>query len=136
MSDGTIIHVLAEIQVERSAQDQKWGEQNHPDLAPFLTVRCGADGEKADLDIVSRYYGVPTADRARETCEVEHKAGMGSWFSIHIEELGEALEAAVNGDTVALRTELVQLAATVTAHVQAMDRRALRERLDMELEGL
>lgn len=56
-------------------------------------------------------------------CDREHKEGRGSWFSIHIEELAEAMEAAVLGDTVELRKELIQTIATLTAHVEHIDRR-------------
>lgn len=107
--------VSLEVIGERKRQDAKWGEQNHPDLSPNVAGYSLSD--------VAGYYGISTADDARRACDSEHKHGQGSWFSIHVEELGEALEAAVSGDTVALRAELVQLAATVTAHVEAIDRR-------------
>lgn len=125
--------VLQAIVQERDAQDKKWGEQNHPDLSPSLTrtnlltpaelSRTGSHSRRWWLANVARYYGVIGVEKAKEYCDTEHKAGQGSWFSIHIEELTEALEAAALGDTEALRIELVQLAATVTAHVEAIDRR-------------
>lgn len=125
--------VLQAIVQERDAQDKKWGEQNHPDLSPSLTrtnlltpaelSRTGSHSRRWWLANVARYYGVLSANLAKEYTDVEHKSGNGSWFSIHVEELAEALEAAALGDTVALRTELVQLAATVTAHIEAIDRR-------------
>lgn len=119
--------VVAQILSERHAQDAKWGEQNHPDISPRIHMGEAMAQHPRALEIfskqVARYYGVPHVDVARASCDNEHKRGQGSWFSIHIEELGEALEAAVLGDTVALRTELVQLAATVTAHIEAIDRR-------------
>lgn len=121
--------VVAQILTERHAQDEKWGEQNHPDLSPLISppnrpeMMDRANYRRIELVKVARYYGIPTAAEARVECNNEHKQGNGSWFSIHVEELGEALEAAVLGDTVALRTELVQLAATVTAHIEAIDRR-------------
>jgi hypothetical protein len=120
--------VLVEVWDERRRQDQKWGEQNHPDLSAWLTPL--EPEERSDAQKVrwislqaARYYMLPMAVKAKEITDTEHREGAGSWFSIHVEELAEALEAAVLGDEDALRTELVQLAATVTAHVQAIDRR-------------
>ena len=46
------------------------------------------------------------------------KVRRGAWFHIHFEEFCEAYNAE---DTVSLRGELVQLIATLTAHVQAID---------------
>lgn len=121
--------VVAQILSERHAQDDKWGEQNHPDLSPriYPPQRSEMMGNRNYMRVVqvqvAKYYGISTAAEARTACDHEHARGQGSWFSIHTEELGEALEAAVNGDTVALRKELVQLAATVTAHIEAIDRR-------------
>ena len=130
------LQVLTEIVGERIAQDGKWGEQNHPDLSPrlfprtpgFDTLDDGAEGQFdrgsiAWLAAVARYYGVPIADRAKEYCQSEHEGNYGSWFSIHVEELAEALEQAALGDTAKMRAELIQLAATCTAHVEAIDRR-------------
>lgn len=114
------ITVVNDILGERERQDKKWGEQNHPDISPRIRWEANP---AVHTTRVARYYGVLTADEARGQCDNEHKRDKGSWFTIHIEELGEALEAAGRGDTVALRTELVQLAATVTAHIEAIDRR-------------
>lgn len=117
--------VLQAIVQERDAQDKKWGEQNHPDLSSRLGFpRIDTPSSRRwNLTQVARYYGIPVADKAKEYCQLEHNTGQGSWFSIHVEELAEALEAAALGDTVAMRQELVQLAATVTAHIEAIDRR-------------
>lgn len=109
--------ILGEVSNERDEQDLKWGKQNHPDLSPYF-------GDMRYLPAIAGYYGIPTVEQARNNCEAEHRRGEGSWFSIHIEELAEAMEAAVAGDTVSLRKELVQLAATVTAHIEHIDRRS------------
>lgn len=119
--------ILGQVSNERDAQDAKWGEQNHPDISPRIRMSEGMATHPRALEIfakqVARYYGVPHVDVARASCDHEHRAGHGSWFSIHVEELGEALEQAALGDTDRMRAELVQLAATVTAHIEAIDRR-------------
>lgn len=125
------ITALNGVLAEREAQDEKWGEQNHPDLSPRLENRppqsvlddLTSQPRRWWIQNVARYYGVVPADTARKYCDGEHRAGAGSWFSIHVEELGEALEKAALGDTAGLREELVQLAATVTAHIEHIDRR-------------
>lgn len=125
--------ILMEVLRERGAQDEKWGAQNHPDLTPAVTrsslltseelKRAESHSRKWWLARVFQYYGVLTPDKAKDYCDAEHRAGNGSWFSIHIEELSEALEQAALGDTEKMRAELVQLAATVVAHIEAIDRR-------------
>jgi hypothetical protein len=130
LSTNPIQDVTNEIEQERAAQDVKWGEQNHPDLSPFLVGReqtgvgdLPEPRRREFMALCARYYGLPLAERAKTYTDTEHKRGEGSWFTIHVEELAEALEAAVLGDEGALREELIQLAATATAHVQAIDRR-------------
>lgn len=132
MFDGfktTLTSILAEVQAERARQDQKWGQQNHPDLSPAVypptrpELMDRANYLRIQLVTVARYYGLLPAAEARIHCDSEHKRGQGSWFSIHIEELAEAMEAAVLGDTVELRKELIQTMATLAAHVEHIDRR-------------
>lgn len=97
-----LVTVLDNIQDERSRQDAKWGEQNHPSLLP------------------AHDYGIPSGDDARARCERAFKAGYGTWGHILIEEIGEAFDEWANPD--ALRTELVQCAAVIAAWVEYLDR--------------
>lgn len=93
--------VLAEIAVERHRQDEKWGEQNHPD---------GTGG--------SVMQGFATEQRAR----TQFLAGLGgvSWRDILLEEVYEAM---AEEEPAKLRAELVQVAAVAVAWAEAIDRR-------------
>jgi hypothetical protein len=100
--------VLAEVGAERSRQDLKWGEQNHPD------GRLGTD------------HDVRRAGAAKFVCQQAAalgKAGLGgvTWREILDEEVAEAFAEI---DPVKLRAELIQVAAVAVAWAQALDRRA------------
>lgn len=92
--------ILAEIGVERQRQEDRFGEQNHPDGTSTMWTssadihRAGAD--KADKD------------------------GELTWRHILMEEFFEALAEV---DPARLRTELIQVAAVAVNWVGAIDRR-------------
>ncbi len=94
--------VLLDIETERLRQNEKWGVQDHP---------SGTGGDQ-DVDLAERY---------RQSCEVAHASGMGTWKHILREEVYEAFAEA---DPMALRKELVQVAAVAVAWVEALDRGA------------
>jgi hypothetical protein len=96
-----IDRVLDEVFQERVRQDEKWGEQNHPD----------GTGQVGDARV---------ADMLRELCDYRFKRGVGTWRDILREEVGEAL---AEEDPTKLRAELLQVAAVAAAWVQAIDRR-------------
>jgi hypothetical protein len=92
--------VLAEVRIERAAQDLKWGEQNHPffgDEQWHLLV--------VDLEAAARQ-------------ELERSP---TYAAILLEEVCEAMREP-NADR--LREELIQVAAVAVAAVEALDRRA------------
>lgn len=93
--------VSAEVLAERGRQDDKWGEQSHPDNTSVED------------------YG-PIADKMRDDCEWAFAHGAGSWTAILLEEVGEAL---AEEDPEKLRTELLQVAAVCVAWVEDIDRR-------------
>lgn len=103
--------VLAEIGVERDAQDEKWGEHNHPDgTGPNLPLLYGSKMPSfSDL-----------ANSARTITDLRAKLGKLTWADILLEEVFEAL---AEDDATKLRTELVQVSAVATAWVEAIDRR-------------
>lgn len=122
--------VLAEVADERGRQDEKWGEQNHPDVSAIVI---------GHPESVPDVHGVPSATDAKLMTESRAAAGLVSWADIAIEKLAEALEAAAECDEDAARTEVVQLTAVCVQWVQAIDRR--RQRLQdagelMEREGI
>jgi hypothetical protein len=114
--------ILDEIGTERRAQDRKWGEQNHPDVDTVLMGRPGGCTPQR----MAEEYGIPTATRARTDCNGRHRRGDGTWADILVEEVGEAIEAAVLHGEQGLRAELVQVAAVAAAWVECIDRRARR----------
>jgi len=100
---STLLQIMDEIRRERNRQDLKWGEQNHPD---------GTGPEASDSSL--------EAHRARNACRYAAKRGAVTWRHILREEFAEAM---AEGDPMALRAELVQVAAVAVAWVEAIDRR-------------
>lgn len=88
-----------EVLVERERQDDKWGEQNHPN---------GTGEDYADEASVAR----TRCDRATWNKEL-------TWDLILLEEVYEAL---AESDPAPLRAELVQVAAVAQAWVEKIDR--------------
>lgn len=97
----TTVAVLDEIREERTRQDARWGEQNWPD----------GTGTEKDATI-SRL--------TRQLCDAAHRAGDVTWRHILLEEV---YEATAEEDLVALRAELVQVAAVAVNWIEAIDRR-------------
>jgi hypothetical protein len=98
--------VLAEVDAERTAQDARWGEQNH------------ADGT-GDTDT---FHGIEYgrwARIAKHACQTAPSNGGDRWSLILLEEVFEAL---VESDQVKLRAELVQVAAVAVNWIEAIDR--------------
>jgi hypothetical protein len=92
--------VLSEVDRERQRQDEKWGEQNHPD----------GTGSHFRED----------ADDMRRVCEWEANHGELAWRHILREEVYEAL---AESDPAKLRAELIQVAAVAVNWIEAIDRR-------------
>jgi len=97
----TADRVLQQVLAERIRQDQRWGEQNHPD----------GTGNKSQQDY---------ADHARKWREAAFGSGYGTWADVLAEEVAEAN---AERDPVKLRAELLQVAAVAVAWVEAIDRR-------------
>ena len=89
MSD-TRTQALADVSAERDRQEARWGEQNHPTVAPHL--RDDADGTVSSR--VSRCYEVPMSSSARAALEYHVAHDTVTYGDILIEEVAEALEAA------------------------------------------
>lgn len=95
--------VLAEVDTERTRQDAKWGQQDHP------FVRVGL-----------RYLCMSGAEGARYRCDKRFSEKKGSYADILLEEVYEAIDADSEADA---RAELVQVAAVAVQAIQAIDRR-------------
>ncbi|PJN39033.1 hypothetical protein CG747_20705 [Streptomyces sp. CB02959] len=83
---------------ERTRQDTRWGEQNHPD----------GTGNKEQQD---------AAQSARRWCQDAFDPGYGTWSDV-------LAEANAERDPAKLRAELIQVAAVAAAWCEAIDRRA------------
>jgi hypothetical protein len=93
--------VLGDVGSERRRQNEKWGEQHHPD---------GTGDE----------FYVGLADSARQACEEAFAAGQGTWRHILGEEFFEAI---AESDPEKLRTELVHVAAVAVSWIEDIDSR-------------
>ena len=110
--------ILDEIEAERDKQDARWGVQNHP-MAFDMSWAGNAD-RKAAGAYLCRMYEIPHEAQAKLLCENDAEEGCLTWPRILIEEVSEAVSAA--GDPVAMRAELVQVAAVAAAMIEALDR--------------
>lgn len=138
MSDGKRWEIFDRVNQERVRQDAKWGEQNHPDVDRVLTDRKGRtiiDGagvhrwpDGCDPERMAEEYGIPTERRAKANCDGAAQIGQCTWAHIAVEELAEVVHAATlaqqgRGSEEEVDAELVQLAAVVTAWIEARARR-------------
>lgn len=94
--------IMVAIAEERARQDEKWGEQNHPD-------GTGGGARQTWMTI------------ARNSCDRADREGALTWAHILDEESAEAL---AETDPAKLRNELIQIAAVAVAWIEALDRRA------------
>lgn len=102
---GEILH---EIRLERSKQDNEWGEQNHDN---------GTD--KSHYNKLT-YFARIECERAREQANL-------TWAHILREEVYEAL---AEEEYKPLRAELLQVAAVCIAWIQCLDRKHSQSSID------
>lgn len=95
------LQIAKELLLERTAQDERFGEQNHPDGTGSEGLQNFAAAARADADRAA----------ADETL---------TWWMILREEFAEA---SAESEPAPLRAELLQVAAVATAWVEAIDRR-------------
>lgn len=86
---------------ERERQNEKWGDQHHPD----------GTGDQ---------YAVGLAEENRNVCQTNAANGNVTWMDILLEEVWEAL---AEDDLGKLRAELIQVAAVCCAWVEDIDGR-------------
>lgn len=99
--------VLIEVGAERRAQDEKWGEQNHPMIGGMFPEAY-------------RNEWALQAARWKATNDYRVENETLGFDGIALEEVFEALEEA---DPVKQRAELVQAAAVFVAMIEAIDRK-------------
>lgn len=90
------------IETERTRQDEKWGEQNHP-------LGFGGSGWFHEMGI------------AKRVCDENAASGTVTWVQILDEEVMEAFAATDENE---FREELIQVAAVCVAILECMDRRS------------
>jgi len=103
--------VLTEVAAERLRQDERWGEQNHPDGTGVVPLRAS---------LIAILLGRPS-EEAKKLNAVAVRQDALTWNLILLEEVLEALE---ERDPERLREELVQVAAVAVGWCEAIDRRA------------
>lgn len=104
MSEVKMIDIIAgEIATERWHQNEKWGEQNHPDGTRLSLI----DAQIAAIHKV--------------TCRVRADNGSLTWRDILQEEVSEAF---AEWDTDLLEAELIRVAAVCVAWIEAIRRRS------------
>ena len=103
--------VLEEVSKERERQDQKWGEQNHPD---------GTRDDRRLLGDVSLPTWGTICYRARNMTDQLNKEGRATYLEIMLEEVVEAFS---ESHPASLRAELIQVAAVAVQWIEAIDRR-------------
>jgi hypothetical protein len=114
--------IAVEVLGERHRQDEKWGEQNHPDgTGPGAPVLFGTWLMLAPPDALHEARAQRLAAAATESTDAAAANGAVTWTDILLEEV---LEALAEDDPVKLRVELIQVAAVAQQWVSAIDRRA------------
>lgn len=101
--------VLIDVIRERTRQDERWGQQDHPPRPP---LDAAASRRAAELK----------ADYWKRENDYRAATGALAWDGILLEEVYEALSEVDNRK---LREELVQAAAVCVAWVEHIDRTTL-----------
>lgn len=106
--------VLIEVANERVRQDEKWGEQNHPNgtgknWVDEIVPAFGWNDTPSD-------HAANLAKRATDRAALKKKL---TWMDILREEVAEAF---AETDSENLRMELIQVAAVAIQWVEAIDR--------------
>ena len=110
------INIFNEIFNERSKQEAKWGEQNHPNGTG--TQDC--ENLISFVGLSTSYGYVRQSDCAKSLCDSATDAGFVTWAHILLEEMIEAFD---EKDDDQIRKELIQVAAVAHAWIQAIDRK-------------
>jgi len=103
----TFKRMVADLRAERTRQNAKWGEQNHPD-----GTGPGVRFWTADMATMRHV--------CRQECDDAAKADGMTWRHILLQEIFEAL---AESDPAKLRAELVQAGVVIVQWIEAIDRR-------------
>lgn len=124
MTKGTNekLSVLAEVLKERNRQDEKWGQQNHPDKIKDAYDESDLSNEKKNYAFdkwISAFGSCLSEKDVKLAVNSDAENGLSSWEGILTEEYAEVVDA----DDSELDEELIQLAAVAVAWVEARRRR-------------
>jgi hypothetical protein len=122
MTQTQNLAILYEISAERQRQDQKWGEQNHPDGTGDDVLLFHNRVPATSTDTTSPTFGT-MAYVARDTTDDMAAQGKVTYADILLEEVFEAL---AEQDPAKVRKELIQVAAVAVQWVQKIDRDTAR----------
>lgn len=103
---------LIDVQREMVRQDEKWGEQNHPN---------GTGPMHWDTRSMQTFKEM--ADRARDECDMAAREGRLTWRHILLEEVFEAM---AESDEAKLSGELIQVEGVAAQWRNAIKRRQAR----------
>ena len=118
LSPSPTAKVLIEVLDERRRQDEKWGEQNHPDgTGPFVRWLGPGGAVNEDDDVFTT--ALELAEHFRAKCQANGPE-QDNYVDILMEEVAEAF---AEQDPAKLRAELIQVAAVCVQWVEAIDRR-------------
>ncbi|HUX17258.1 MAG TPA: hypothetical protein VMW52_12350 [Phycisphaerae bacterium] len=107
--------LLDEIERERHRQEAKFPGQVLPASPAQLWPHF-------DEHRTARHLEIPSEARAKFLCDEAHRRGQLTHGEVLSEEHSEAQAAAARKDPVALRTELIQVAASAIRFIGAIDR--------------
>ncbi|MEB0001619.1 hypothetical protein QN357_01540 [Cryobacterium sp. RTC2.1] len=115
------ISVASAVLDERTRQNEKWGEQNHPngtgqESRPLSFLRAYLTGRGVES---TRVPARTLSYLARDDTNRAVREGRGKWKQILLEEVFEAF---AEDDPAKLHTELVKVAAVAQQWVEAIDR--------------
>ena len=121
----SVFEALMEVAQERSRQDARWGQQNHPDGTGKKSVPLNRIVHNGPISgrSGSNHFAFGLSLMAKQATDRAAKEGMVSWADILLEEVFEAM---AEDSPALLVQELTQVAAVAVAWVEALERR-LRE---------
>lgn len=110
---------IDDVVAERARQDTKWGQQNHDDGTGAHSMPLYDPNRYLDDTMVAKEISDEMRRRTDKRFSGQEELA-GTWADILLEEVFEAL---AEDKPLALRTELIQVAAVATQWAEAIDRR-------------
>ena len=107
--------ILKAISDERERQIKKWGPCQRLRDVPTARFKQGLS--------TFEFFGLPHAKQAQWWCGEASKTKESTWTHVMLEEFAEVLEEAENGNTEALKKELVQCCAVLVRWLEDIELR-------------